>query len=956
MKQSVPWQLFLIFLTFVQICAAFSNAPTSFLFEKSCRGVEYNSCKCIIRTKETKCCCLGRIEKVTESINVLFLYKPDFIYIDRFTFKNYTKLQEIIIDSATELSAIDGRAFDNLPDLRKISITAAPKLIEINGTLLLKNHKLQSLIISNTSLKRLPNLKMSISHMLTMDIIDFSQNQISYVGNGQVSGIHARTLKLSGNEISYIHEKAFAQSKFVSLYLNDNHELATMSLLAFADISELHQLDLSETSISELPVIGLKDIKHLILKNVPTLKKLPPVLAFNNLNKAEFTYPYHCCFFKHASRDYAVGQGSQYSSHYKEIQQRSCTREALKSPEVQKLLRKKRETSATTDPLIDSLSAWFDLMDSQNTQIDINSTEDEEEDEFDVFDGLKAYPADEVGNSRILQRCLKVAVDRFYLNISCSPVPDALNPCEDIVGYWWLRYIIWGIWIMAIFGNVLVWIVIVTIWHRRSRLHYFFMVNLSIADFLTGIYLGILAMKDAFTANEYYNYAVEWQTGWGCAVAGFLSVFASELSIVSLLWIAFEIYYNARFAFYGKRLTSRNAVPLMGIAYLYALIMASLPFFGVSSYQRTSICLPLSIQSNVDRIYIVFGLSISALCFVGMVVNYILINFMIRNPGGPAKKQDAQIFRRSLALIVTNMVCWVPVLFFGITASLGYPLITITNAKICLVLFYPINSCANPYLYVFLTQMGHEAKKKAVINLKRHSGDKSFSSKFYYAHPPGDREHLRHGEEEANRNMSFLQVTQTTSLNSTPRGSSSSDGTKRSSMDPTDLPDDRKKSFQEQVITHASDSHLKRKSIAPRVSAQPELSEISEHSTNSGEDSEKAVTRTPTFFLEQIKSALFLRRQPSVIHLEMLEIPEEAPMELPQKRENSVISLGQDSGKGESIPRNSISSNETQEDKHRKFSVHSSVIQKSHLHRKRSDHKPETPALVLSEYLSFDES
>lgn len=74
MKQSISCIFILIlsiFLIFTQICAGFSNAPTPFLFEKSCRGVEYNSCKCLIRTKETKCCCLGKIEKVTESINVL---------------------------------------------------------------------------------------------------------------------------------------------------------------------------------------------------------------------------------------------------------------------------------------------------------------------------------------------------------------------------------------------------------------------------------------------------------------------------------------------------------------------------------------------------------------------------------------------------------------------------------------------------------------------------------------------------------------------------------------------------------------------------------------------------------------------------------------------------------------------------------------------------------------------
>lgn len=67
---------------------------------------------------------------------------------------------------------------------------------------------------------------------------------------------------------------------------------------AFENISDLHHLDLSNTKIQKLPVKGLKNVKRLTLKNVLTLKKLPPVLAFINLNKAEFTYPYHCCFFK----------------------------------------------------------------------------------------------------------------------------------------------------------------------------------------------------------------------------------------------------------------------------------------------------------------------------------------------------------------------------------------------------------------------------------------------------------------------------------------------------------------------------------------------------------------------------------------------------------------------------------------------------------------------------------
>jgi thyrotropin receptor len=38
-----------------------------------------------------------------------------------------------------------------------------------------------------------------------------------------------------------------------------------------------------------------------------------------------------------------------------------------------------------------------------------------------------------------------------------------------------------------------------------------------------------------------------------------------------------------------------------------------------------------------------------------------------------------------------------------LTALAGYPLIDVTGSKILLVFFYPINSCANPYLYAILT-------------------------------------------------------------------------------------------------------------------------------------------------------------------------------------------------------------------------------------------------------------
>lgn len=72
------------------------------------------------------------------------------------------------------------------------------------------------------------------------------------------------------------------------------------------------------------------------------------------------------------------------------------------------------------------------------------------------------------------------------------------------------------------------------------------MINMSVADMITGVYLAVLAIADAKMSDEYYRHAVWWQTGWGCRITGALAVFASELGIISMFLIAFEMSYNTR--------------------------------------------------------------------------------------------------------------------------------------------------------------------------------------------------------------------------------------------------------------------------------------------------------------------------------------------------------------------------------------------------------------------------
>ena len=69
-----------------------------------------------------------------------------------------------------------------------------------------------------------------------------------------------------------------------------------------------------------------------------------------------------------------------------------------------------------------------------------------------------------------------------------------------------------------------------------------------------------------------------------------------------------------------------------------------------------------------------------------------------------ATMNDMTIAKRMALLVFTDFACWAPIAFFGLTAIAGYPLIDMTKSKILLVTIYPLNSCANPFLYVIFTK------------------------------------------------------------------------------------------------------------------------------------------------------------------------------------------------------------------------------------------------------------
>lgn len=120
-----------------------------------------------------------------------------------------------------------------------------------------------------------------------------------------------------------------------------------------------------------------------------------------------------------------------------------------------------------------------------------------------------------------------------------------------------------------------------------------------------------------------------------------------------------------------------------------------------------SICLPMEHTTFADQLYLFSLLMFNGMAFVVICACYAKMYVAIR--GGreavaPVARSDMTVAKRMALLVFTDFACWAPVAFFGLTALAGYPLIDVPKTKILLVFFYPLNSCANPYLYALLTQ------------------------------------------------------------------------------------------------------------------------------------------------------------------------------------------------------------------------------------------------------------
>lgn len=292
--------------------------------------------------------------------------------------------------------------------------------------------------------------------------------------------------------------------------------------------------------------------------------------------------------------------------------------------------------------------------------------------------------------------------------VTCKPEADAFNPCGDLLGSDALRVCSWIVLILALLGNSVKMFVLVMN-KRKITIAKILMCNLAMANLCMGLFLCMLASADLYSLGVYQNFAVRWQYRVGCRIAGFTSIFSTELSVFVLTVITVERYYTIVHPLKpNKHLRINQIIILMVLGWVFSLTMAVLPLlpYGVSSYQKVAICLPFEVESTGSKTYVTCLLATNGLAFFFVLFCYgrMYCSLGGAGSGDSINRVERRVAKRMAMLVITNFACWFPIALVSLIAIYGTTLIGIPAAQFFLVFVYPINSFTNPYLYAIGTK------------------------------------------------------------------------------------------------------------------------------------------------------------------------------------------------------------------------------------------------------------
>ncbi|ODM95884.1 Relaxin receptor 1 [Orchesella cincta] len=332
----------------------------------------------------------------------------------------------------------------------------------------------------------------------------------------------------------------------------------------------------------------------------------------------------------------------------------------------------------------------------------------------------------------------------------CYPSSDGLSTTSNLlIGQ--SSIMVWLVGLVTLLGNISV---LANRWHgKRGNRHEItkilniFLNNLAAADFLMGLYLLILAMKDVQYRDMYNAKAYTWGTSWLCSFIGIIAMISSEVSLLILTIMSFERYFTISYGISVRlNLNANMARGCMLIIWVFVCTLALAPAIQWSGnsafYGSTGLCFPLHLddrypvgwqytsfvfivvnscwyEKKICHFQSIFTIDKKIIFFFLLVitVSYSLLYYTVRKTQQktPVFMTNKKLASRFFLMVITDVLCWAPIITMKAIVLYGYVLPKeIIGWTVIYIL--PLNSAVNPILYTFSTD---EAQNTIANNINR---------------------------------------------------------------------------------------------------------------------------------------------------------------------------------------------------------------------------------------------
>ncbi|XP_020638029.2 leucine-rich repeat-containing G-protein coupled receptor 6 [Pogona vitticeps] len=501
------------------------------------------------------------------------------------------------------------------------------------------NPLLQIMTLTRAGIRLLPGEM--CQQLPSLRILELSHNQIK-----ELPSFHycqrLEEIGLQHNCIYEIGADTFRQlTALRSIDLGWNY-IQSIHSEAFVTLHSLTKLDLTDNQLMTLPLGGLSGLTHLKLKGNPALSESFSKESFPKMRVLEVPYAYQCCAYGACGNFFKVS--SQWDSE---------------------------DISPEDDDGHKRTLGLFPGHVDNHYDLDLDDFQLERED------------------------------SKLHPNIQCTPSPGPFKPCDHLFESWVIRLGVWLITLVSLLCNGLVMVVVFASPGYISPIK-FVIGTIAGANTLTGLYCAILAFVDALTFGHFAKYGARWETGTGCQVTGFLSVFASEASILLLTLAAVQCSLSVScMRTYGK-VPSFGAVKSSALGCLaLSSVAAMLPLFSVGEYGASPLCLLYPLPDGKPSMlgFMVALVLVNTLCFLIITGTYIRLYCNLLK-GEFDSIWDCAMIKHIAWLIFTNCLLYCPVAFLTFSSMLSLFLITPEVIKSMLLVVLPLPACLNPLLYL----------------------------------------------------------------------------------------------------------------------------------------------------------------------------------------------------------------------------------------------------------------